>query len=116
MNKENMKELLNRAREGANTPELELLVSNLESFIRIHEKREAGQDVEKQWLEAREKLWTTFEKATAAYGLSPEEIRDTLGDGDLLSLEGQGTLELLYTGESEKPSKRSLKKALKTRI
>ncbi len=111
-----MKELLNRAKEGANTEELKLLVSNLESFMMVHEQKEQGQDVEKQWLEAREKLWTTFEKTTAAYGLSPEEIRDTLGNGDLLSSENKETLELLNTGANEQPVKRSLKKALKIRI
>ena len=115
MNKEIMKELLNRAKEGANTPELKLLVSNLESFMMIHEKREQGQDVEKQWLESREKLWATFEKTTEAYGLSPEEIRDNLGDGDLLPSENRETLGLLDIGP-KKSTRRAPKNVLKTRI
>lgn len=118
MNTEQTKELINRAKELANTEELKSLITDLEGFINIqldNNTNEMSEEVKKRWVESREKLWASFEKITALYGISPEMIRAHLENPSHFSPEHQETLELLKQGNTEKPMKKSPIKTLKTR-
>lgn len=118
MNTEQTKELINRAKSLANTEELRSLIADLEVFINIQPDANKGledEEVKKKWLESREKLWASFEKITALYGISPEMIREHLENPGRFSPEHQETLNLLKQGNSEKPIKKSPIKTLKTR-
>lgn len=111
MNKKLTNELINRAKAMANTSELKSLIADLEEFLSI--QGEEDEEARKKWLAAREKLWSSFDKLTALYGISPEMIREQI---DYFPSEYQETVGLIKEGLSEKTTRSSLDKTLKARI
>ncbi len=90
MNKENIHQIISEAKALATTDELKSLISDLEEFIEIQETTEGGH-LSQDWQDARKKLWSSFEKVTALYGISPEMIQQSIENFPDLT-QGNGTL------------------------
>lgn len=116
MNKETVNELISRAKAMANTNELQALIANLEAFMAVPMQSEEGDKSRKNWEDAREKLWSSFEKLTALYGISPDFIKQQLDNSELFPSEYKETIGLIKEVSEEKPTKASLTKTLKARI
>jgi hypothetical protein len=118
MNKEQTKELINLAKSLATTEELKSLINDLEGFVNLQSEESPSlnsEETKKKWLDAREKLWSSFEKITAQYGITPELIRQQLENPTLFSPEQTETLQTLKQGTSEKAMKKSPEKLMKAR-
>ncbi len=118
MNKEQTKELINLAKSLATTEELKSLIADLEGFVNLQNEEAPSlnsEETKKKWVDAREKLWTSFEKITAQYGITPDLIRQQLENPTLFSPEHAETLGMLNQGTPEKTAKKSPENLIKAR-
>lgn len=116
MNTEITKDLLNQAKSLANTEELRTLIDNLEQFMNLQVA--PGKEIEiseltQKWRETREKLWESFEKVSAMYGITPEMIREKLENPENFLGEHKETLQQLK--DLEEASSTKIAKKIKAR-
>ena len=111
-----MNELLNRAKESAQSPEIHALVADLECFIRVQEKRSSGEDVQSEWVSTREKLWDTFDKVASTYGIDPNTLKQDILESGAMNASDEETLDLIENLERGKKRTPSITRKFKTKV
>jgi len=111
-----MNELLNRAKESAQSADIKALVADLECFMKAQEKKVNGQDVQNEWVTAREKLWSTFEKVALTYGINPDTLKEDIIQSGTLEASDEETLNLIESLEEKRKRPSSRIKKLKTKV
>lgn len=81
MNKENIKELIERAKKFASNEECMRLAESFEEFIDLyHSREEFSNDPEfgRRLEESNKRFWLSFDKAAGHFGISQETIKAQL--------------------------------------
>lgn len=108
MNKENIKELLNQAKEAATTEEAKALVNDLESLVDLlnHKDKES-----KEFLDnvknAQEKFLISLGKAASSLGLDADSQEGLFPKPEAYSPEELEKLEAIKNKLEESPSRTS---------
>jgi hypothetical protein len=84
MNTEDLKRILQKAKEGSTSLDLNRMIDAFEEFAELYEQRNLVCDNPKEYLqklnESYQVMWDSFDKAATSYGLNRQIIRQFFAD------------------------------------